>query len=139
MSTVRGIELSRPAHEFEVLVSVALPTPLVIRVTLDPDVAHPEAFTVIDVVSAVPPLVVSEGENVSEPVTEVHVTPPVATVTVATGALGLELHAPASRAIRPSMSTGTDRGLHDMDMARPPDRPIRRSRRASGGASGPER
>jgi len=144
MSMVSGLELSRPAHEFEVLVSVAVPTPLMTRETFDPAVTHPAAFTVIDVVSAAPPLVVSDGENVREPVMVLQVTPPLATTTVATGVLGLELQAPASTAIRPRARRSEDRSLHDMDlhdldMTHPPDRLIRHSRRASGGAPAPER
>jgi len=83
-------------------------------------VTHPAAFTVIDVDSAVPPLIVSEGENVREPVMLLHLTPPVATVTVDRGVLGLELQPVASTAISPTTRRSADRGLHVTDMTRPP-------------------
>lgn len=132
MSTVTGLELSRPAHEFEVLVSVAVPVPLVMAETFEPDVTHPAAFTVIDVDSAVPPLTVSAGENVREPVMLLHVTPPEATMTVATGVLGLELQAVANTATGTSATRSIDRVLYGMDMTRPPDRLTRSSGRPSG-------
>src|ERR1700722_19735083 len=101
-------EVRRPVHELVALVIVADPDPPVTLVTLDPVVVQAAALNVMAVDSALPPFVVSGGENVSVPETLVHETAPVASVAkVVVGllvvlvlALGLELHA-ARVAIKP--------------------------------------
>ena len=101
-------EVRRPVHELVALVIVADPDPPVTLVTLEPVVVQAAALNVMAVDSALPPFVVSGGENVSVPETLVHETAPVASVAkVVVGllvvlvlALGLELHA-ARVAIKP--------------------------------------
>jgi hypothetical protein len=113
--------MSSPVHEFVSLVSVADSDPRVTVGTLEPFVVQPDAVKAIAVDSALPPLVVSGGENVNAPVMSVQVTAPVARVSVVVGGaalgLGLELQAVARVAITPSGTSRLNRTARIMDMA----------------------
>jgi hypothetical protein len=132
---VRALDVISSAQEFEVLEIVADAVPPVTVETLDPLAVHPDELKAMAVDSALPPLFVRGGVNVSEPVMPVHVTPPVASVRlVVVGlALGLVLdpHAVASAANNPIVTTSDNLTVCVLDMARSPRSPgARRSRRA---------
>src|ERR1035438_4488374 len=115
---VRAREVSRPVQEFvalEIVVDSAAPVTVG---TFEPLVEHPAAVKAITVDSALPPLVVSGGENVSAPVMLVQVTSPLASVSGVVGgaALGLELHAVARVATTPSGTSRDNRSVRIMDM-----------------------
>jgi hypothetical protein len=117
---VRAREVSRPVQEFvalEIVVDSAAPVTVG---TFEPWVEHPAAVKAITVDSALPPLVVSGGENVSAPVMLEQVTSPLASVNVVVGgaALGLELelHAVARVATTPSGTSRDNRSVRIMDM-----------------------
>ena len=71
---VRARDVSKPVQEFVALVMVVDSVAPVTAVTFEPVVVQPEVVRVIAVDSALPPLVVSGGENVRAPVTFVQVT-----------------------------------------------------------------
>jgi hypothetical protein len=126
MSTFRALELSKPVQELVVLVIVADPEAPVTVETFDPCVAHPAALSVIAVDSALPPLVVSGGEKVNDPMMLVQTTPPVASVwaVVVGPALGLEPELHAARvATKPRGRTSVNRKVCNMDIDRSPGTP----------------
>jgi hypothetical protein len=124
---VRALEVIKLVHEFEALEIVADAVPPVTLGTLDPLVVHPAALNAIAVDSALPPLVVSGGVKVREPVMLVQLTPPVASVSeVVVGlALGPELepHAVADTANNPIEMTSHILTVCPLDIARPPCSP----------------
>lgn len=121
MLMVSGLEVMRLVQELVVFEIVADAVPPVTLATLDPFVVHPVAFNAMAVDSALPPFVVSGGENVRDPVRLEHATPPVASVTVvvvvAGAAFGLEPHAVANRAISPSGTRSENLHMRILDMA----------------------
>lgn len=133
--TVRALEVISSVQEFEVIEIVADALPPVTVETLEPLVVHPAARNATAVDSALPPLLVSGGVNVSEPVMPVQVTAPVARVRlVVVGpalGLGLELHAVANAANKPIGTTSDNLTVCAVDMARSPRSPrARRTCRA---------
>jgi len=126
MLIVRALDVISSAQEFEVLEIVADAVPPVTLETLDPLVVHPAALNATAVDSALPPLFVRGGVNVSEPVMPVHVTPPVASVrlVVVGPALGLVLepHAVAIEANNPIATTSDNLTAFALDITRSPAR-----------------
>jgi hypothetical protein len=123
-SILMALELRRPVQELVGLVIVAEPEPPVTFVTFEPLVVHPVAVKAMAVDSGLVPLVVSGGENVSDPVMVVQLIPPRARVgaVVAGLAFGLELepHAAAEMETRASEIRSGDRTVRMMDMDFPP-------------------
>jgi hypothetical protein len=118
---VRAREVSRAVQEFVALEIVVDSVAPVTVGTFEPLVVHPAAAKAMTVDSALPPFVVSGGENVSEPVMLVQVTSPLASVSVVVGGaalgLGLELHAVAEVATTTSGTSRDNRSVRIMDMA----------------------
>lgn len=119
-----ALEVRRPVQELVGLVIVAEPEAPVTFVTFEPLVVHPAAVRAMAVDSGLTPLLVSGGENVSDPVMVVQLMSPRARVRVVVAGLafgvGLELQAAAEMETRASEISSGDRTVRMLDMDFPP-------------------